>query len=338
MSKIEYSDRDVLQRLWSFLWPKGRIDLRVRVLIAILFLVLAKVFNTIIPFYYKNAVDQLSKPTQYLVVPFFVVGAYILARIASQVFGELRDGVFEKVEQHAVRSIALSVFSHLHALSLRFHLERQTGGISRGIERGVQGIQNLLSFSVFNVIPTFFEIAFVCGVLVVKYNIWFALITGGTIGIYILFTLVVSERRVDIRRAMNSADSDANTKAIDSLINYETVKYFSNESHEISRYDSALKKYERSAIRAQTSLTYLNIGQGIIISTGLGSVMLLAALGVKNGTNTVGDFVLVNTFLIQLYVPLNFLGFVYRTIKQSLIDMAAMFTMLDVHQEVEDIE
>ncbi|NBV83760.1 ABC transporter ATP-binding protein/permease, partial [bacterium] len=297
-------------------------------------LIISKAINIIVPFYYKDAVDHLSMQTALLVVPFFAVGAYIVARIGAQVFGELRDGIFEKVEQNAVREVALSIFSHLHRLSLRFHLERQTGGISRIIERGVQGIQNLLSFSLFNVLPTLVEIALVCGVLLVRYNIWFALVTGVTIIIYIGFTLVVSERRVNIRMSMNSADNEANTKAIDSLINYETVKYFNNEAHENRRYDKALKKYEASAIRAQTSLTYLNIGQGIIISTGLGLVMLMAAIGVKNGTNTVGDFVLVNTFLIQLYVPLNFLGFVYRTIKQSLVDMAAMFVMLDVVPEV----
>lgn len=330
------SDLSILARLWKYLWPRGRNDLRFRVVVAVTFLVISKAFTIIVPFYYKAAVDQLSGQTALLAVPLLAVASYIIARVGAQIFGELRDGIFEKVEQHAVRQVALEIFSHLHRLSLRFHLERQTGGISRIIERGVQGIQNLLSFSVFNVLPTLVEITLVCGVLFVRYNIWFALVTGATIVIYIGFTLVVSEWRVDIRKSMNSADNEANTKAIDSLINYETVKYFNNEAHETRRYDSALMKYEFSAIRAQTSLTYLNIGQGIIISVGLGLVMLMAAIGVKNGTNTVGDFVLVNTFLIQLYVPLNFLGFVYRTIKQSLVDMAAMFTMLDVAPEVQN--
>jgi len=281
-------------------------------------------------------VDQLSRPTALLAVPVFAIVAYSVARVTSQLLGEIRDAVFAKVAQHSVREVGLTIFSHLHGLSLRFHLERQTGGISRIIERGVQGVQTLLSFSLFNVLPTIIEIALVCGVLFFRYDIWFAALTGLTIIIYIGFTLLVSEWRVDIRKTMNSADNDANTKAIDSLLNYETVKYFNNEVHEIHRYDKALKRYETAAIQSQTSLTYLNIGQGLIITVGLGAVMVLAAVGVKNGTHTVGDFVLVNTFLIQLYMPLNFLGFVYRSIKQSLVDIGSMFTMMDVIPEVQD--
>ncbi len=336
MTKQPITDRIILGKIWPYLWAKDRSDLRVRVLVAIGCLIISKIFTIVTPFYYKDAVDQLSHDVALLSVPFFAVFSYLLARLLGQIFSEVRDGVFEKVEQNAIRNVALSVFSHLHRLSLRFHLERQTGGISRGIERGVLGMQNLLSFSVFNVLPTLVEIGFVCTILFFKYNIWFALITGGTIFVYIAFTLIVSEWRVDIRRLMNSADSDANSSAIDSLINYETVKYFNNEKHEILRYDIALKRYESAAIKAQNSLSYLNVGQGLIITVGLGTVMFLAALGVVKGSNTVGDFVLVNTFLIQLYIPLNFLGFVYRTIKQSLIDIGELFEMLSVNEEVAD--
>jgi ATP-binding cassette subfamily B protein len=299
-------------------------------------LIASKILTIVVPFFYKGAVDQLSRPTALLAVPVFAIVAYSVARVTSQLLGEIRDAVFAKVAQHSVREVGLTIFSHLHGLSLRFHLERQTGGISRIIERGVQGVQTLLSFSLFNVLPTIIEIALVCGVLFFRYDIWFAALTGLTIIIYIGFTLLVSEWRVDIRKTMNSADNDANTKAIDSLLNYETVKYFNNEVHEIHRYDKALKRYETAAIQSQTSLTYLNIGQGLIITVGLGAVMVLAAVGVKNGTHTVGDFVLVNTFLIQLYMPLNFLGFVYRSIKQSLVDIGSMFTMMDVIPEVQD--
>ncbi len=330
------SDTKVLSRLSPYLWPRDRWDLRFRVVISMVCLIASKILTIVVPFFYKGAVDQLSRPTALLAVPVFAIVAYSVARVTSQLLGEIRDAVFAKVAQHSVREVGLTIFSHLHGLSLRFHLERQTGGISRIIERGVQGVQTLLSFSLFNVLPTIIEIALVCGVLFFRYDIWFAALTGLTIIIYIGFTLLVSEWRVDIRKTMNSADNDANTKAIDSLLNYETVKYFNNEVHEIHRYDKALKRYETAAIQSQTSLTYLNIGQGLIITVGLGAVMVLAAVGVKNGTHTVGDFVLVNTFLIQLYMPLNFLGFVYRSIKQSLVDIGSMFTMMDVIPEVQD--
>ncbi len=251
-------------------------------------------------------------------------------------FGELRDYVFAKVAQRAIRAVALQMFRHLHRLALRFHLDRQTGGLSRAIERGTKGIEFLLSFMLFNVLPTLLEILMVCAVLWWLYDIWFSLVSLVTIGTYIAFTLLFTEWRIKFRRRMNDADSAANTKAIDSLLNYETVKYFGNEEHEARRLDGALRDYEAAAVKSKTSLSMLNICQGGIIALGLTGVMVMAADGVVAGTMTLGDFVLVNTYLVQLYLPLNFLGFVYREIKQSLVDMEAMFNLLDVHTEIRD--
>ncbi|MGQ3073926.1 MAG: ABCB family ABC transporter ATP-binding protein/permease [Ferrovibrionaceae bacterium] len=323
--------------LFPFLWDPRRADLRRRVVYALIFLALAKVVNVYIPFLYKAAVDALGdKVALALSLPIGVILAYGGARVLSQVFGELRDAVFAKVAQHAVRRIALEIFEHLHGLSLRFHLDRQTGGMSRVIERGTKGIQFVLQFLTFNILPTILEIALVCVVLFWKQDGRFALIITATIVGYIAYTLVVTEWRTKYRRDMNERDAEANTKAIDSLINYETVKYFGNEAHEVSRFDKSLQQYERAAVKSTTSLSFLNIGQGAIIAVGLVAVMLLAADGVRQGTMTVGDFVLVNTFLIQLYLPLNFLGFAYREIKQGLIDMEKMLALLDVPAEVAD--
>lgn len=337
----------VVKTFLPYLWPRGEFELKTRVVIALLFLVGAKIANVYVPVLYKYAVDALgggkagtgsagADTTSLIVVPVGMIVAYGLVRVLSSAFGELRDAVFAKVAQRAIRTSALGVFEHLHALSLRFHLDRQMGGLSRAIERGVKGVEFLLSFMLFNILPTLLEIFMVSGILWVLYDFWFALITFVTIVIYIAFTLIVTEWRMKFRREMNQRDDEANTKAIDSLINYETVKYFNNEDHESRRYDNALRGYETAAVKSQESLSKLNIGQGAIIAVGLVLNMLLAANGVKNGNMTVGDFVLVNTYLLQLYMPLNFLGFVYRQIKQSLTDMERMFSLLDVEKEVED--
>ncbi len=326
-----------LLTLLPYLWPPGRSDLRFRVVVALGLLASAKIVNVYIPFLYKEAVDGLSAEVDGLIlVPVAVIVGYGLARVVAQAFGELRDAVFAKVGQHAIRSVALRTFQHLHGLALRFHLDRQTGGLSRTIERGTKGIQFLLTFTLFNILPTLLEILLVCAILLVKYNVWFAAVTFLTIGGYIAFTLVVTEWRLKYRRAMNDSDSEANTKAIDSLLNFETVKYFGNEEHEARRFDSSMERYQIAAVKSQTTLSYLNIGQGAIVAVGLIIVMLMAAQGVADGSMSLGDFVLVNTFLIQLYLPLNFLGFVYREIKQALVDMEIMFKLLDEQTEVAD--
>ncbi|WP_341895489.1 ABC transporter ATP-binding protein/permease [Ferrovibrio terrae] len=322
------------------LWPTGRPDLRRRVVIAFVFLMLAKLVNVTVPYFFKQALDLLD---QGIALDQLVIGAvlglvlaYGIARMLAQGFGELRDAVFAKVAQAAIRNLALETFNHLHALSLRFHLERQTGGLSRVIERGTKGIQFVLQFMTFNIVPTLVEIALVGGVLWWMYGWTFAVITVATIGGYILYTLAITEWRTKYRRQMNDEDTRANTRAIDSLLNYETVKYFTNEAHEADRYDDAMMRYERAAVKSQTTLAYLNLGQGAIIAVGLIAVMSLAVLGVRDKTMTLGDLVVVNAYLIQLYLPLNFLGFAYREIKQGLIDMEAMFKLLDVPQEIQD--
>ncbi|MCZ6466124.1 MAG: ABC transporter ATP-binding protein/permease, partial [Alphaproteobacteria bacterium] len=283
------------------------------------------------------AVDALSAETgAVLAVPVGLLVAYGLTRVMAQAFGEVRDAVFAKVAQRSIRLAGLSAFRHLHRLSLRFHLDRKTGGVSRAIERGTKGIEFVLAFMVFNILPTLLEILLVCGVLWALYTVWFALVTLVTIGGYIAWTLCVTEWRTKFRRTMNENDSEASTKAIDSLLNFETVKYFGNEDHEARRFDVALKGYEQAAVKSRTSLTLLNIGQGAIIAAGLTAVMIMAGSGVAAGAMTIGDFVLVNAYLIQLYLPLNFLGFVYREIKRSLTDMEAMFALLGEAPEIGD--
>jgi ATP-binding cassette subfamily B protein len=330
--------RRTLATLLPFIWPKDATGLRVRVVIACLCLVAAKIATVYVPIIFKKLVDALTAGPADLaiVVPIGLLLAYGLARVISQGFNELRDGIFAKVVQRAVRQVATITFRHLHALSLRFHLERQTGGLSRTVDRGVKGIEFLLLFVVFNVLPTIIEILLVCGLLWSFYDFWFALVTFGTVAIYVVYTFVVTRWRLKIRRVMNEADGDANTKAIDSLLNYETVKYFGNEEHEAHRYDGAFAVYERAAVSNRTSLSTLNVGQAIIIAIGVTGMMTMAAGGIRNGTMTVGDFVLVNAYLIQLYMPLNLLGMVYREIRQALIDMEAMFKLLDVPPEIED--
>ncbi len=319
--------RSLLPHLWEF---KGRVFL------ALGFLMAAKVANVTVPLVLKEIVDALSGPQQLLLLPVALFAAYGLLRLGNSLFGELRDVVFVKVTQRSIRRVALQVFEHLHALSLRFHLERQTGGVSRDIERGAAGIRFLLNFMLFNILPTLLEIGFVAGILFVKYDPWFGIITLATLVVYVIFTLWVTEWRMIFRRTMNEMDSKANTRAIDSLLNYETVKYFGNEGYEARRYDETLQAWEKAAIRNQTSLSILNVGQGAIIAVGVTILMLLAGYGVTSGKMTIGDLVLVNAFLIQLYMPLHFLGFVYREIRHSLADMERMFGLLGRHTEVQD--
>jgi ATP-binding cassette subfamily B protein len=329
-----------VRALLPYLWPKGAFELRARVVLAMALLAAAKVVNVYVPILYKQAVDALTGEgmgtAAVIAVPLFLLVAYGVARILTVAFAELRDAVFAKVAQRAIRTVALQIFRHLHGLTLRYHLERQTGGLSRSIERGTKGIEFLLTFMLFNVLPTLFEISLVCGILWWLYGVWFALVTFVTIASYIGFTLFVTEWRLKYRREMNLMDSEANTKAIDSLLNYETVKYFGNEEHEAQRYDRALRRYERAAVSSKSSLSIVNIGQGVIISVGLCGVMTMAAYGVVGGRMTIGDFVLVNSYLVQLYLPLNFLGFVYREIKNSLTDMDSMFSLFGVEAEIKD--
>ncbi len=310
-----------------------------RVVIAMLLLIGAKVANVYVPIFYKHAIDALTPGASdgaIVAIPLGLILAYGLARVTSLVFAELRDAVFATVAQRTIRRVGLSVFRHLHALSLRFHLERQTGGLTRSLERGTRAIEALLRYTLFSIAPTLVEIALVCAILWTMFSGWFALATFATVAGYILYTFFVSEWRIKFRREMNDTDSKANTKAIDSLLNYETVKYFGNEDHEARRYDGALESYERAAVRSQQSLSLLNVGQSAIISGGLAVVMGMAANGIVRGTMSLGDFVLVNTYLLQLYQPLNFFGVVYREIKQSLIDIESMVKLLAVDREVAD--
>ncbi|KAF0111559.1 MAG: ATP-binding cassette subfamily B bacterial [Rhodospirillaceae bacterium] len=332
-------DWRTIAHLLPHLWPAGQRDIKRRVVVSLVLLLAAKMANATIPLFFKQAVDALSMGHETIgmrALPVGLVLAYGLARMLSQGFDELRDALFAKVAERAVRALGLQTFRHLHALSLRFHLERQTGGLSRAVERGTHGVEVLLRLTLFRAGPSVLELLFVCGVLWMLYDWRFALATLVTIGGYVLFTFVVTEWRMQFRQTMNATDSEANTKAIDSLLNYETVKYFGNEEHEARRFDLALAAYERAAVRVKASLSFLNIGQGGIVAAGLVVIMLLAAHGITRGTMTVGDFVLVNTYLIQLYLPLNFLGMVYREIKQALTDMDVMFRLTGHTPEVID--
>ncbi|SEK06444.1 ABC transporter ATP-binding protein/permease [Achromobacter sp. NFACC18-2] len=326
-----------LRTLFPYLWPPGKTGLKARVVAALLCLFAAKAATVYVPLLYKQAVDELGKGAPGTVtVPLGLILAYGTARVLSLLFSELRDALFARVGQHAIRSVGMQIFRHLHGLALRFHLARQTGGLNRAIERGTKGIQTLLSFLLFNILPTFFEIGLVCVVLWKMFDGWLALATGATVTLYMAYTLAVTEWRTKFRRQMNETDSEANTKAIESLLNYETVKYFGNEEHEARRYDASLTRYERAAVRSQVSLSILNVGQAVIISVGLTLVMWMAANGIAEGRYTLGDFVLVNTYLLQLYTPLSFFGFIYREIKQALIDMERMFELLGQDREVAD--
>jgi ATP-binding cassette subfamily B protein len=331
-------DIATIRSLLPYLWPKGEPGLRARVVLSLACLFAAKVGTVYVPILYKRAVDALSPEAAgaLIVVPVALIVAYGIVRVASAAFSELRDALFEKVAQRAIRRVALETFHHLHRLSLRFHLDRRTGGVTRAIERGTNGIGFLLSFMLFNILPTLLEIGLVCAVLWGLYSASFALVTLVTLVAYVAFTIGVTEWRTRFVRELNDIDTETSVRALDALHNSETVKYFGNEESEAGRYDASLQRYERAAVRTRTTLSLLNMGQGLIIAVGVTILMVMAARGVAGGGLTIGDFVLVNTYLIQLYQPLNFLGFVYRQIKQSLVDMEAMFALLSENVEVED--
>ncbi|MGZ5571532.1 MAG: ABCB family ABC transporter ATP-binding protein/permease [Usitatibacter sp.] len=324
-------DLSVIRRLLPYLW-----EFKGRVLLALAFLVSAKLANITVPIVMKKIVDGLSGPQQVAAIPVALLAAYGVLRLSSTLFNALRDVVFVKVAQRAMRRVALEVFHHLHALSLRFHLERQTGGLTRDIERGTRGISTLLSYTVFSVLPTLLEIALVTGFLVYRFDIWFGVITVGALAIYIALTFTISEWRTAHRRQMNEMDSRANTKAIDSLLNYETVKYFGNERYEAGRYDENLRRYERAVVKSETSLGLLNSVQACVIALAVSLLMWRAADGIVAGKLTLGDLVMVNALLIQLYIPLNFLGVMYREIKQAMVDMEKMFRLLGENREIAD--
>ena len=331
-----------VRELWRYLWPEGRTDLKIRVVFAMLFLVMAKVIGVYVPYLFKLAIDVLNGDAKANVtmiaaaVPVGLIIGYGTARVLTQAFGEIRDAIFVKVGQNALRNIALNTFRHLHRLSLRFHLERRTGGLSRVIERATRGIDFLLRFMLFNIIPTILEIGMISGIFWYNFGFLYALITFACLSSYIYFTIAITEWRLKYRREMNKQDTKANGRAIDSLINFETVKYFTSEGHEAERFDKSLRLYEKASIRSQLSLTLLNIGQGIIISGGLVAVLLMGAKGVYDGRFPISDFVWINALLIQIYIPLNFLGFVYREIKQALVDMEKMFMLIAKNPEIED--
>ena len=323
--------------LLPYLWPAGNWPMRRRVVFAFALMIASRIANVYVPLFYKDAMDVLTGETNLAIaLPLGLLFAYGATRVLAVGFAELREAVFARVAQRAVRAAALRTFEHLHALGLRFHLDRQTGGLSRVIERGVKGIEFVLAFTMFNILPTLLEILLVCAILWNLFDVWYALVTFVTIVSYIGFTLVITEWRIAHRREMNNRDTEANTKAIDSLLNYETVKYFGNEAHEARRYDGAMRGYEEAAVRNTISLSALNVGQAGIIAAGLVLVTVMAGNDVVAGTMTIGDFVLVNAYLIQLYLPLNFLGFVYRQIRQSLTDMEVMFNILDIPAEITD--
>jgi len=320
-----------LKSLAPYLW-----DFKYRVVVALALLSLAKVANVTVPLVLKDVVDSLAPKDQLLVLPLALLLGYGALRFCAVLFAELRDVVFVKVTRRATRRIALKVFRHLHNLSLRFHLERHTGGISREIERGTRGISTLLTYSLFSIIPVILEFSFVAAILLDRFDWRFAAITFSAVFLYLLYTFFVSEWRMNIRREANGWDTRSNSHAVDSLLNYETVKYFNNEEYEARRYDSFLREYERADVKTETSLGLLNIGQSVIIAIAVTSLMILTSKGVVAQNLTIGDLVLVNGLLIQLYIPLNFMGMVYREIKQAFIDMNNMFSLLDTRQDVID--
>jgi ATP-binding cassette subfamily B protein len=324
------NDIKTLRALAPFLWAY-----RGRVLLALGFLVLAKVANVGIPLVLKDIVDRLDSSTHAtLVLPLGLLVMYGALKLASSLFTELRDSIFARVRHGAMRSVSLKVLEHLHRLSLRYHLERKTGGLSRDIDRGTRSVSSLMNYMVFSILPTLVEITMIAGILLIRYDVWFAVITFTAVVVYVTFTMLVTEWRMKYRVTMNAFDSRANTEAVDSLLNYETVKYFGNEDYELRRYDDSLRQWETAAVQSQTSLSLLNTGQAAIIALGVTSIMLLAGQGVVDGSMTLGDLVLVNAFLLQLFIPLNFLGIVYSQLKHSIADMQLMFEVLEQPPEI----
>ena len=336
------SDWSTLSRLFPYLWVY-----KWRVVAALAFMVGAKMANVGVPLLLKELVDSMSPNggliggsidvKTLVVVPVALLIGYGALRLSTSLFTELRELVFAKATEGAARSISLQVFRHLHAMSLRFHLERQTGGMTRDIERGTRGVHSLISYSLYSIIPTLIEVALVLTLLAVKFDVWFAIITIIALVFYITFTVTVTEWRTQFRKKMNELDSTAHTRAVDSLLNYETVKYFNNEEFEAKRYDQSLEKYRRAAVKSQTTLSMLNTGQQLIIAVALVAMLWRATQGVVDGRMTLGDLVMVNAFMIQLYIPLNFLGVIYREIKQSLTDLEKMFTLMEREREIDDV-
>ena len=335
--------------LWPYMWPVTRPDLKRRVAIAFAILVMAKIITVLVPYAYKWATDALTaKPAAdaagvmtvglatLFVVPVMLVLAYGFGRILMNVFNNLRDALFASVAQHAVRNLAYQTFVHMHQLSLRYHLERRTGGLSRVIERGIAGIETVVRYTILNTLPTILEFAFAAGVIAYQFDWTYLAVIVATVILYVWFTVRVSDWRIKIRRTMNESDQDAHSKAIDSLLNFETVKYFGNERLEADRYDRAMARYEKAAIRIWTSIAWLNIGQVVIFTAGMTACMVMSGLAVMRGEQTIGDFVLINALLMQLSIPLNFIGMLYREIKQGLIDIESMFDLLSVPPEIVD--
>ena len=331
VARTERGAWQTIRALLPYLW-----EWRGRVGFALACLVLAKVAQVGVPLVLKAIVDGLDRERALLAVPFALLAGYGFLRLSTTLFTELREYLFAKVTQRAVRAIALRVFRHLHALSLRFHLARQTGGLTRDVERGQRGISTLVSFALFSILPTAVEIVLVCAILATHYDWTFVAITAGALALYIAFTVAITEWRTGFRRQANELDSKANTRAIDSLLNYETVKYFGNEEWEARRYDESMQRWEKAAVVSQTSLSLLNVGQSAIIAIAVTLIMWRATAGVVDGSMTIGDLVLVNAFMLQLYVPLNFLGVIYREIRQALADMERLFALIDEHTEVRD--
>ncbi|GEO84508.1 MULTISPECIES: ABCB family ABC transporter ATP-binding protein/permease [Alphaproteobacteria] len=332
-----------LVNLWPYMWPRDRLDLKMRVVWATVFLIISKLVLILVPYFFKWATDALNgKLDMAGILPAFLLGAvalvifYNLTRIAQVGLNQLRDALFASVGQYAVRQLAYRTFVHMHKLSLRFHLERKTGGLSRIIERGTKGIETIVRFTILNSIPTFIEFLLTATIFWWGYGFSYLAVTAVTVAAYIWFTIRASDWRIGIRRSMNESDTDANTKAIDSLLNFETVKYFGNEEMEASRFDASMARYEKAATQVWTSLGWLNFGQGVIFGLGTMAMMVMSALAVSRGEQTIGDFVFVNALLLQLSVPLNFIGFVYREIRQGLTDIEQMFDLLEVDAEVVD--
>ena len=337
-----------LVHLWPYIWPGDRADLKMRVFWSMVLLVIAKLATLTVPFTFKWAIDALTgadtAPVQssnwalwLIASPLIMTVSYGLIRVLMAVLTQWRDGIFAKVAMHAVRKLAYLTFVHMHELSLRFHLERKTGGLTRVLERGRLGIEVIVRMVILQLVPTVVEVSLLMGVLLWQFDWRYVLVTAITVFVYMYYTYIATEWRIEIRRRMNDSDTEANTKAIDSLLNYETVKYFSAEAREAERYDGSMARYEKASVKTYTSLALLNTGQAIIFTCGLTATMLMCAIGVRNGTNTVGDFVMVNAMMIQLYQPLNFMGMVYREIKQAVIDIEKMFGVLQRNPEVKDL-
>src|SRR4249919_266680 len=337
-----------LVHLWPYIWPGDRIDLKMRVVWSMVLLLVAKLATLSVPFTFKWAIDALngtgsapvepSNWTLWLIAsPLLMTASYGAVRVLMAVLTQWRDGIFARVAMHAVRKLAYITFVHMHELSLRFHLERKTGGLTRVLERGRSGIEVIVRMVILQLIPTIVEVALLAAVLLWQFDWRYVLIVLITVVVFMYYTYLATEWRIEIRRKMNDSDTEANTKAIDSLLNYETVKYFGSEEREAKRYDRSMERYEEASVRTYTSLAVLNAGQAVIFTVGLTATMLMCAIGVRNGTNTVGDFVLVNAMMIQLYQPLNFMGMVYREIKQAIIDIEKMFKVLERNPEIKDI-